>query len=115
MGEIRGNDRSDRIDDPTKGESVGAAVRVFATRVRAGELQATCEQLLGRRLDKSSLRRRLVDRDLVKPVEGAMRGHSGRRSSIGGRSSRPQHSRTQRHRGDPLTEVAVVIATASLA
>lgn len=38
-----------------------------------GELQATCEQLLGHRLDKSSFRRRLADRDLVEPVEGEMR------------------------------------------
>lgn len=38
-----------------------------------GELQATCEQLLGRRLDKSSFRRRLADRDLVETVAGAMR------------------------------------------
>ena len=39
-----------------------------------GELQATCEQLLGRRLDKSSFRRRLADRGLLEPVEGAVRG-----------------------------------------
>lgn len=38
-----------------------------------GELQATCEQLLGRRLDKSSFRRRLADREVVEPVAGAMR------------------------------------------
>ena len=38
-----------------------------------GELQATCEQLLGRPLDKSSFRRRLADRDLLEAVEGAMK------------------------------------------
>ena len=38
-----------------------------------GELQACCEQLLGRRLDKSSFRRRLADRDLVFAVDGQMR------------------------------------------
>jgi len=38
-----------------------------------GELQLTCEQLLGRRLDKSSFRRKLADRDLVEPVPGALR------------------------------------------
>ena len=38
-----------------------------------GELQSTCEQLLGRRLDKSSFRRKLADRELVAPVEGAVR------------------------------------------
>jgi 8-oxo-dGTP diphosphatase len=38
-----------------------------------GELQLTCEALLGRPLDKSSFRRRLADRDLLEPVEGAMK------------------------------------------
>ena len=47
-----------------------------------GELQATCEHLLGRRLDKSSFRRRLSDRDLVEPVEGAMRGGAFRPAQL---------------------------------
>jgi ADP-ribose pyrophosphatase YjhB (NUDIX family) len=38
-----------------------------------GELQSLCEALLGRRLDKSSFRRRLDDRGLVEPVPGEMR------------------------------------------
>ena len=38
-----------------------------------GELQACCEALLGRRLDKSSFRRRLDDRDFLEPVEAEMR------------------------------------------
>lgn len=38
-----------------------------------GELQSACEHLLGRRVDKSSFRRRLADRDIVEAVEGAMR------------------------------------------
>jgi 8-oxo-dGTP diphosphatase len=38
-----------------------------------GELQAACEQILGRRLDKSSFRRKLDERKLVAPIEGAMR------------------------------------------
>ena len=38
-----------------------------------GELQASCEQLLGRRLDKSSFRRRLTDRHLLEPVKGMVR------------------------------------------
>lgn len=38
-----------------------------------GELQATCEQILGRRLDKSSFRRKLDERKLVEPIEGEMR------------------------------------------
>lgn len=37
------------------------------------ELQSQCEALLGRRLDKSSFRRRLDDRELVEPVVGEMR------------------------------------------
>ena len=47
-----------------------------------GELQATCERLLGHRLDKSSFRRRLADRDLVEPVEGAMRGGAFRPAQL---------------------------------
>jgi len=38
-----------------------------------GELQTCCESLLGRRLDKSSFRRRLDERKLVAPVPGEMR------------------------------------------
>jgi ADP-ribose pyrophosphatase YjhB (NUDIX family) len=37
------------------------------------ELQATCERVLGRPIDKSSFRRKLAERDLVEPVLGAMR------------------------------------------
>ncbi len=38
-----------------------------------GELQALCEVILGRRLDKSSFRRRLDERQLIEPVPGEMR------------------------------------------
>ena len=38
-----------------------------------GELQAGCEAILGRRLDKSSFRRRLDERKLLEPVPGEMR------------------------------------------
>lgn len=38
-----------------------------------GELQSTCGQVLGRPIDKSSFRRKLADRDLLEPVEGAMK------------------------------------------
>lgn len=38
-----------------------------------GELQATCESLLGHKLDKSSFRRRLDVADLLEPVKGEMR------------------------------------------
>ncbi len=47
-----------------------------------GELQATCEQLLGRRLDKSSFRRRIADRELIEPVEGATRGGANRPAQL---------------------------------
>lgn len=42
-------------------------------RFTLGELQACCEVLLGRRLDKSSFRRRIDERDLLEPVPGEMR------------------------------------------
>ena len=38
-----------------------------------GELQACCEAILERHLDKSSFRRRLDERDLLEPVPGEMR------------------------------------------
>jgi len=38
-----------------------------------GELQSCCEAILGRRLDKSSFRRRLDERELLEPVQGEMR------------------------------------------
>jgi ADP-ribose pyrophosphatase YjhB (NUDIX family) len=47
-----------------------------------GELQALCEQLLGRRLDKSSFRRRLADREVVEPIEGAMRAGAFRPAQL---------------------------------
>ena len=47
-----------------------------------GELQASCEQLLGRRLDKSSFRRRLADRNVVVRVEGATRGGAFRPAQL---------------------------------
>jgi 8-oxo-dGTP diphosphatase len=47
-----------------------------------GELQSICEILGGRRLDKSSFRRRLADQDLVEPVEGEMRGGQNRPAQL---------------------------------
>ncbi|MFN6994630.1 MAG: NUDIX hydrolase [Aquincola tertiaricarbonis] len=38
-----------------------------------GDLQARCEQVLGRPLDKSSFRRRLAARELVQPLAGELR------------------------------------------
>ena len=43
-----------------------------------GELQVICEQVLGRPLDKSSFRRKLADRGLVSPIEGAWRWGANR-------------------------------------
>jgi len=42
-------------------------------RFTLGELQASCEAILGRPLDKSSFRRRLDERKLLAPVPGEMR------------------------------------------
>ena len=47
-----------------------------------GELQSTCEELLGRRLDKSSFRRRLAERDVLEPVVGVMRGGAFRPAQL---------------------------------
>lgn len=47
-----------------------------------GELQALCERILGRALDKSSFRRKLHDRELVRPVEGVMKGGANRPAQV---------------------------------
>ncbi|MFO0295554.1 MAG: NrtR DNA-binding winged helix domain-containing protein [Rhodospirillales bacterium] len=47
-----------------------------------GELQALCERLLSRRLDKSSFRRRIAERDLVAPVAGQMRTGANRPAQV---------------------------------
>lgn len=44
--------------------------------------QSCCEQLLGRRLDKSSFRRKLADRNLIEPVAGGMRTGANRPAQI---------------------------------
>lgn len=51
-------------------------------RFTLGELQATCEALLGRHLDKSSFRRRLAERALVEPIRGKMRGGAFRPAQL---------------------------------
>jgi 8-oxo-dGTP diphosphatase len=47
-----------------------------------GELQAWCEQVLDRRLDKSSFRRKLAERELVEPIEGEMKGGAFRPAQL---------------------------------
>jgi len=46
---------------------------LVADQFTLGELQATCEQVLGHALDKSSFRRKLADRGLVEVIEGITR------------------------------------------
>ena len=46
------------------------------------ELQLTCEHVIGRPIDKSSFRRKLSDRGLVEPVQGAMRGGAFRPAQL---------------------------------
>ena len=47
-----------------------------------GELQENCELLLGRKLDKSSFRRRLDDRQCVQSVEGAFKRGANRPAQL---------------------------------
>ena len=54
-----------------------------------GELQALCEALLGRRLDKSSFRRQLAERELLEPVPGEMRTGAFRPRTRGHRLRAP--------------------------
>lgn len=51
-------------------------------RFTLGELQSTCEQLLGERLDKSSFRRRLAERELVEAVSGELRTGPNRPAQV---------------------------------
>lgn len=46
------------------------------------ELQAICEQILGRGLNKASFRRRLLDHAVVEPVAGEMRGGANRPAQV---------------------------------
>ncbi len=47
-----------------------------------GDLQAICEQVLGKKLDKSSFRRKLAIRNVVEPIGGAMRGGAFRPAQL---------------------------------
>lgn len=51
-------------------------------RFTLGELQATCEAILGRQLDKSSFRRRIDSRQLVETVKGEMKKGAFRPAQI---------------------------------
>lgn len=86
-------DRSLAFDHATLVERAVASTRTEVERLELptgflpeaftlGELQLCCEQMLGRRLDKSSFRRRLADRQLVEPVQGAMRTGANRPAQI---------------------------------
>lgn len=55
---------------------------LFPETFTLGELQSMCEAVLGERIDKSSFRRRLADRDLVEPVEGEMRTGPNRPAQV---------------------------------
>jgi len=56
-----------------------------------GELQESCERLLGRRLDKSSFRRRLDDRQIVEPLPSEMRTGAFRPAQLFSRKPIPSH------------------------
>ena len=75
---------------------IGWAVSAIRAEVRAlalpfillpeeftlGELQAACEQVLGKRIDKSSFRRRLAGAEVVAPIEGEKRGGANRPAQL---------------------------------
>jgi len=46
------------------------------------ELQRHCEQLRGSRIDKSSFRRKLRERELVEPIEGEFEGGANRPAAV---------------------------------
>ena len=59
-----------------------------------GELQEICEKLLGRKLDKSSFRRRLEDKHILEPIKGAIRrGEANRPAQLyRGRGNEPKET-----------------------
>lgn len=88
-----GADRTIAFDHATLVGQAAAATRDEVERLRLpagylpetftlGELQTICEELLGRSLDKSSFRRKLADRALVEPIEGAWRGGANRPAQL---------------------------------
>lgn len=63
-------------------EALGLPAGYLPASFTLGELQAICEEILGRALDKSSFRRKLADRALVEPIEGAWRGGANRPAQL---------------------------------
>lgn len=55
---------------------------LFPESFTLGELQDTCSILCGRRLDKSSFRRRLAEREVVVPVPGQVRRGANRPAQL---------------------------------
>jgi len=66
----------------TDAEDLRLPRALFAERFTLGELQDTCSILCGRRLDKSSFRRRLAERDVVVPVTGEVRRGANRPAQL---------------------------------
>jgi len=54
-------------------EQLNLPIGFLPIQFTLGELQATCEAILGRRLDKSSFRRRINERNLVEPIPGELK------------------------------------------
>jgi ADP-ribose pyrophosphatase YjhB (NUDIX family) len=80
-------DHGELIDDAARAlrDEVARLELPFAflpERFTLTELQARCEELLGHRLDKSSFRRRLEDRNLVDPVAGETRTGANRPAQV---------------------------------
>lgn len=67
-------------------------------RFTLGELQTRCESILGHRLDKSSFRRRLDERELLEAVAGEMRTGAFRPAQLyRERSTRAAPDRSKKH------------------
>nr|WP_231379450.1 NUDIX domain-containing protein [Polaromonas sp. CG_9.11] len=63
-------------------DGMGMPRGLLAEHFTLTELQVTCEQVLGRPIDKSSFRRKLTDRGMVEAVEGAMKGGAFRPAQL---------------------------------
>ena len=63
-------------------EALNLPTGLLEEQFTLGDLQLTCEQILGKKLDKSSFRRKLANRNIVEPVEGATRGGAFRPAQL---------------------------------